>query len=236
MKSTLTTLLLVILIQLNFSQNFKNFGNEFIFPNLGVRGLNIETGSLPAAILIQDMGTLSIQTINLQADTAVELALLMNTNPNYSRFYHRNLIAQLASTRIVSSTGPIAVRYRTADGAGGGMSSLLPVKELGYDYTVSTHQIEYPVFPHSMLSHIVITATENNTAITIIPTHNTDNGWLAGSINTINLNRGESFPIQGIDCGVFASPTRPACFPTLQNSLNNLSGTRIFLILVKKLK
>ena len=220
-----------------FSQKLNTFGTEFIFPNIQQRGLNIETGPSPATITIFDFGTLGSQVINLPADTAISMALLPFTSPSYTRFVQGNLFAQLASTRI-TSTAPIAVRYRSADGAAGGMSSLLPVSELGYDYTVQTHKIEHFINLnfHNMLPHIVITATQNNTPITIIPSHNTDNGWLAGSTNVITLNRGQSYPIQGIDCGVFASTFRPACNPTLATSLNNLSGTRIYTDTCKKIK
>lgn len=230
-------ILLIFLFSQGFSQTLNTFGTEFIFPNIQQRGLNIETGSLPSTVTIQDMGNLTTQTFNLAADTAISLALLPFTSPLYTRFVQGNLVAQLASSRITSTT-PIAIRYRSADGAAGGMSSLLPVDELGYDYTVSTHHIEHFVNQnfHNMLPHIVITATENNTPVTIIPTHNTDNGWMAGSTNNITLNRGQSYPVQGTDCGFFGSVARPACFPTLATSLNNLCGTRIYTDSCKKIK
>ena len=236
-KLLLSIILLLGMFETFHAQKLNTFGTEFIFPNIQQRGLNIETGPLPATVSIVDMGNSFTQVINLPADTAIALALLNFTSPNYTRFVQANLFAQLASTRI-TSTNPIALRYRSADGAAGGMSSLLPVSELGYDYTVSTHNIEHFINRnfHNMLPHIVITATENNTPVTIIPSHNTDNGFLAGSVNTITLNRGQSYPIQGIDCGYFASTFRPACNPTLLTSRNNLSGTRIFTDSCKKIK
>lgn len=240
MKKLLLLLLIALLLvapSTSKAQKLNTFGTEFIFPNIQQRGLNIETGALPATVTIRDMGNLFTQTINLPADTAISLPLLNFTSTSYTRFVQGTLSAQLASTRI-TATNPIAVRYRSADGAAGGMSSLLPVSELGYDYTVSTHRIEHfqNINFHNMLPHIVITATENNTPVTIIPSHNTDNGWLAGSTNVITLNRGQSYPVQGIDCGYFASTFRPACSPTLATSLNNLSGTRIYTDTCKKIK
>ena len=239
MKKTIKLILALLFISCfinSYGQKLVTTGTDFIFPNLQARGLNIETFNSPATVTIKDNGTLSTQILNLPADTCVNLALMPFTSTTYSRMTIDNYSAQNTTTQI-TSTSTIAVKYRSADGAAGGMGTIFPVKSGGDNFTVSTHHIEYFINQnfHNMTPNLIITATENNTQVTITPSHNTDNGWLAGSVNTITLNKGQAYPVQGIYCAYFANTFYPACFPAQQYTLNDLSGTHIKTDSCKKL-
>ena len=74
-----------------------------------------------------------------------------------------------------------------------GASVCLPTNTLGKEYfsvNYTQKSNETPAY-----SYMLAIATEDNTTIEITPTTNTKQGWLAGTVHSVNLNKGQIYQV-----------------------------------------
>lgn len=94
-------------------------------------------------------------------------------------------------------------------------SNVLPVTALQSDYIIQ----DYPVYNSEGEAHadFVIVATEDNTTVAITPTAATQGGKQAGTRFTVDLKKGETYQVIGLDQQTF-SGTRVTAYATTDHS------------------
>jgi gliding motility-associated-like protein len=96
--------------------------------------------------------------------------------------------------RVTSAKNVVVYSYITRS-AVSGATVCLPTNVLGREY-ISTNYTQVSNENNSN-SYFSIIAVEDNTTVEIIPSGNTNNGWLAGSVNTVTLNKGQIYQVLG---------------------------------------
>jgi gliding motility-associated-like protein len=101
------------------------------------------------------------------------------------------------TNRAIRVTGdkPLVVYSYITRSAASGATLCLPTNVLGKEY-YSTNFTQVSNEPNSN-SYFTIIAVEDNTTVEIIPSAQTKNGWLANSVHTVNLNKGQIYQILG---------------------------------------
>ncbi len=95
---------------------------------------------------------------------------------------------------ITSARSIVVYSYITRSQASGA-TLCLPTQVLGKEY-YSMNFTQVSNEPNSN-SYVTTIAIENNTTVEITPAANTKNGWLANSVHTVNLNKGDIYQVLG---------------------------------------
>lgn len=197
------TILLVILTAF-FScqikaQDFSNKGREFWIPysfhvnmastNLGGLTMTLYmTSDVTTDFVVEIYGGSVIQAGTIQAGQVVTVVI-----PTTNILNTAGLIT--GKTVHVTAVKPIAVYSYVTASAISGASVCLPTNVLGKEY-VSTNYTQISNANNSN-SYITIIAVEDNTTVEIIPSAPTTVGWAAGSVNQIQLKKGEIYQVLG---------------------------------------
>ncbi|MCH2230124.1 MAG: gliding motility-associated C-terminal domain-containing protein [Crocinitomicaceae bacterium] len=218
-------LLLLLLIKFNAFSQFSTKGNDFFVPiiDLDYTEIIIRTEVL-SSVTIEDLFTGIIQNVTIPANS--------NYAINASSYGLSPLNLDLLSIQKslhINSDEPISVYYDNSEGGAGGTSIILPQNSLGSNYSLVSDKIEK--FSTSSFNpkvpYFVIIATEDNSEINLNLTHDSDNGYFAGSTFSIALNKGESYLLRGIKCQAQAGQY-PSCSDVVSESRNDFSGTHIW--------
>lgn len=95
----------------------------------------------------------------------------------------------------VTAANPIVVYSYITRSQASGATLCLPTAVLGKEYySMNFTQVSNETNSNS---YITIVAVENNTTVEITPSVNTKNGWLANSVYTVNLNKGQIYQVLG---------------------------------------
>ena len=95
----------------------------------------------------------------------------------------------------VTAAKPIVVYSYITRSQASGATLCLPTTVLGKEY-YSMNFTQVSNEPNSN-SYITIVAVDDNTAVEITPSANTKNGWVANSVHTVNLNKGQIYQVLG---------------------------------------
>ena len=95
----------------------------------------------------------------------------------------------------ITSARPIVVYSYITRSQASGATLCLPTQVLGKEY-YSMNFTQVSNEPNSN-SYITVVAVEDNTTVEITPAANTKNGWLANSVHTVNLNKGDIYQVLG---------------------------------------
>ena len=197
-KITLSLLLIVSFITTN-AQDFSNKGKEFWLAYSYHVGM--VTGGQPAMTLFitsDQTTTYSVEIYGalptiLQSGTINAGQVITVTIPN-SYFINDEGFFNNKAIR-VSAVKPVVVYSYITRNAASAATLCLPTNVLGREYyTMSFKQASNEA---SSNSFVTIIAVEDNTTVQIIPSVDTKNGWLAGSINNVTLNKGQIYQILG---------------------------------------
>ncbi|MEY3435796.1 MAG: hypothetical protein RL335_252 [Bacteroidota bacterium] len=181
------------------SQDFSNKGREFWIPysyhvnmastNLGGLTMTLYmTSDVTTDYTVEIYGGSVIQTGTIQAGQVVT-AIVPTTNILNTA----GLIT--GKTVRVTATKPIAVYSYVTASAISGATVCLPTNVLGKEY-ISTNYTQISNSNNSN-SFFTIIAVEDNTTVEIIPSAPTTAGWAAGSVNQIQLKKGEIYQVLG---------------------------------------
>ncbi len=95
----------------------------------------------------------------------------------------------------VTAVKPIVVYSYITRSAASGATLCLPTNVLGKEY-ISANFTQLSNENQSN-GFFTIVAVEDNTTVEITPSANTKNGWAAGSVNIVNLNKGQIYQVLG---------------------------------------
>ncbi|MEI9944816.1 MAG: IgGFc-binding protein [Chitinophagaceae bacterium] len=96
----------------------------------------------------------------------------------------------------VTSAKPVVVYSYITRNAASGATLCLPTTVLGREYiSMNYNQISNEANSNGF---ITVVAVEDNTTVEIVPSANTKNGWIAGSTNTVILNKGQIYQVLGV--------------------------------------
>ncbi|NBR37447.1 MAG: PKD domain-containing protein, partial [Chitinophagales bacterium] len=195
------TLLLLLSGLLASAQDFSNKGREFWIPYSFHVGMNSGTGSgvsmtlyitsdVATTYTVEAFGAAGppIQTGNIAVGQVVT-CVVPNTYfiPSWGPFSNRAIR--------VSAEKPVVVYSYITQSAVSGATLCLPTNVLGNEYySMNYTQVSNE---NNSNSYFTIIAVEDNTTVEITPSAATTNGWTAGSVNTITLNRGQIYQVLG---------------------------------------
>ena len=182
-----------------YAQDFSNKGKEFWIPySYHVAMLNGSANSLYMTLYItSDMATTYnvevyggavIQSGSLTAGQVVTVNI-----PNTLFLTGSGLVS--GKTVRVTADKPVVVYSYISASAVSGATVCLPTNVLGREY-VSMNYTQISNEGRSN-SYFTVIAVEDNTLVEIVPSANTTNGWAAGSVNQVTLNKGEIFQVLG---------------------------------------
>lgn len=200
--NTMRRIVLLIITAFLFShvsaQDFSNKGKEFWIPysyhvNMAgsTNGLVMTlymTSDVTTDYVVEIYGGAVLQSGTIQAGQVVTAVV-----PNNYILATGGLIT--GRTVHVTATKPIAVYSYVTASAVSGATVCLPTNVLGKEY-VSTNYTQISNANNSN-SFITIIAVEDNTTVEIIPSANTTLGWAPGSVNQIQLKKGEIYQVLG---------------------------------------
>lgn len=181
------------------AQDFSNKGREFWIPyayhvNMSratTTGLEMKlymTSDVTTDYTVEIFGGMVLQTGTIQAGQVVTC-----TVPNTYILNSAGLIT--GKTVHVIASKPIAVYSYITFSAISGATVCLPTNVLGKEY-ISTNYTQISNENNSN-SYFTIIAVEDNTTVEIIPSAPTTLGWAAGSVNQIQLKKGEIYQVLG---------------------------------------
>ena len=196
-----TKLLFICLLMsfAGFTQDFSNKGKEFWIPysyhvamaNSNGAGLGMTlyiTSDLATSYSVEVYGGASIQTGSLIPGQVVQVTipntLFLNGGGRFT-----------AKTVRVTADKPVVVYSYISASAVSGATVCLPTNVLGREY-VSMNYTQISNEGRSN-SYFTVIAVEDNTVVEIVPSAPTTDGWAAGSINQVTLNKGEIFQVLG---------------------------------------
>lgn len=198
------SLLAVLWGNLVKAQDFSNKGKEFWLAycyHVGMVGgasptmtLYI-TSDVNTSYVVEAFGapSLTIQSGNITAGQVVSVIIPANYFINDEGLFNNKAI------RVTAAKPVVVYSYITRTQASSA-TLCLPVNVLGKEYySMNFTQVSNE---NSANSYFTIIAIEDNTAVEITPAGNTKNGWMAGSTNTINLNKGDIYQVLGVTNGV----------------------------------
>lgn len=136
--------------------------------------------------------TTLIQNGNIAAGQIVQVVV-----PNTYSINDEGLFSDRA-IRVTSQKNVVVYSYITRS-AISGATVCLPTNVLGREY----YSINFTQQSNenNSNSYFTIVATEDATSVEITPSANTKNGWTAGSVNTVTLNRGQIYQVLGTTTG-----------------------------------
>lgn len=182
-----------------FAQDFSNKGKEFWIPysyhvamvNGNINNLSMTlyiTSDYSTNFKVEVYGGATIQTGAITAGQVTPVTI-----PNTYVLNNGGKIT--GKTVRVTSDKPVVVYSYISFAAVSGATVCLPTNVLGREY-ISTNYTQTSNEGRSN-SYFTIVAVEDNTEVEITPTATTTNGWAAGSVNTISLNKGEIYQVLG---------------------------------------
>jgi gliding motility-associated-like protein len=198
------TLNLFLAILFSFStglqaQDFSNKGKEFWIPYSYHVGMSGGVGSNVAMTLYITSDVTTTYTVeiyggaNLQAGTINAGQVVTCVVPN-TNFINAAGIFNNKTVRVLAEK-PVVVYSYITQSAVSGATVCLPTNVLGNEY----YSMNYTQVSNSANanSYFTIIAVEDNTTVEITPAAATTNGWAAGSVNTITLNKGQIYQVLG---------------------------------------
>jgi gliding motility-associated-like protein len=202
------TLVWVFVGLLTSAQDFSNKGREFWIPFSYHVGMNSgPTSSVSMTLYItSDVNTSytveafgaagpPIQSGNIAVGQVVTCVI-----PNTYFIPSSGLFSNRAVR--VSAERPVVVYSYITQSAVSGATLCLPTNVLGNEYySMNYTQVSNE---NNSNSYFTIIAVEDNTTVEITPSAATTNGWTAGSVNTVTLNRGQIYQVLGT---VSSTPT-----------------------------
>lgn len=137
------------------------------------------------------------------------------------KWYDKNWTASNASEKVtkfgikVEATEEVSVYAAIRMEYSYDATNILPITALQNDYIIQ----DYPVYNSEGESHadFVILATEDNTTVAITPSSATQGGKSAGTRFTVDLQKGETYQVIGLDKQSF-SGTRVTAYSTSDHS------------------
>lgn len=207
MKIRLTAIVFWTAILLSLpalSQDFSNKGKEF-WLSYSYHVSMIQTGGgSPQMTLyitsdentnytVEIFGLTTIQAGAIAAGQVVSVPIPNNYYVNNEGLFVNKAI------RVTTDKPSVVYSYITRS-AISGATLCLPTNVLGREY-YATGFTQVSNEPNSN-SYFTIIAVEDNTTVEIIPSAKTKNGWLANSVNTITLNKGQIYQVLGVTTGL----------------------------------
>ncbi len=198
----LSTLVLTLLSGITANaQDFSNKGKEFWLAYSYHVGM--VNGGTPAMTLYITTDVTTTYTVEiygvavLSSGTILANQVIPVSIPN-AYFISTDGLTTNRTVR-VTAVKPVVVYSFITRSQASAASLCLPTNVLGKEYYASSFtQISNE---NNASSYITIIAVDDNTSVDITPTANTVGGWLAGSTNTVNLNKGEIYQVLGTTTG-----------------------------------
>ena len=183
----------------SIAQDFSNKGKEFWIPysyhvamasgsGAGLSMTLYITSDVTTNFSVEIFGGANIQTGTVTAGNVV-MVNVPNTN------FINGGGAFTGKTVRVTAEKPVVVYSYITSNAVSGATVCLPTNVLGKEY-VSMNYTQVSNENRSN-SYFTVIAVEDNTTVEIIPAATTTNGWAAGSVNTVTMNKGEIYQILG---------------------------------------
>ena len=199
----LSTLVLAILSgSKSYAQDFSNKGKEFWLAYCYHVGM-VNAGSAPAMTLYITSDVATTYTVEIFGVTTLASGpiaanqVIPVTIPN-TYFINGNGVFNNRTIRVTAAK-PVVVYSFITRAQASAASLCLPTNVLGKEYyATSFTQLSNE---NNSSSYITIIAVEDNTNVEITPTATTTAGWLANSINTVTLNKGQIYQVLGITTG-----------------------------------
>ena len=181
------------------AQDFSNKGKEFWIPYSYHVGMSGGVGSNVAMTLYITSDVTTTYTVEifggatLQAGSINAGQVVTCVVPNANFINASGLFTNKAVR--VSAEKPVVVYSYITQSAVSGATVCLPTNVLGNEY----YSMNYTQISNqsNSNSYFTIIAVEDNTTVEITPASNTVNGWTAGSVNTVTLNKGQIFQVLG---------------------------------------
>jgi IgGFc binding protein len=181
-----------------FAQDFSNKGKEFWIPysyHVAMSGTGAGLGmtlyitsDVATTYQVEVFGGAIIRTGTLTAGQVDQVSI-----PNTLFLDGAGLFTGKAIR--VTAARPVVVYSYISANAVSGATLCLPTNVLGKEYVSMNYtQVSNE---RSSNSYFTIIAVEDNTEVEIVPASNTVNGWAAGSVNKIQLKKGEIFQVLG---------------------------------------
>jgi gliding motility-associated-like protein len=194
----LLVLLAIFFCTDTLAQDFSNKGKEFWIPysyHVGMVNNNPSltmtlyiTSDVNANYTVEIFGVAQIQTGSIAAGQVVQVSV-----PN-ANFLNAAGKFTGKSVRVTSDKGVVVYSYITLS-AQSGATVCLPTNVLGREYySMNYTQVSNE---NNSNSYFTVIAVEDNTTVEIIPSAPTTEGWLANSVNTVTLNKGEIYQVLG---------------------------------------
>lgn len=182
-----------------YAQDFSNKGKEFWIPysyhvamlNGGANNLFMTlyiTSDMATTYNVEVYGGAVIQSGSLLPGQVVTINI-----PNTLFLTGSGLVT--GKTVRVTAEKPVVVYSYISASAVSGATVCLPTNVLGREY-VSMNYTQISNEGRSN-SYFTVIAVEDNTVVEIVPSAPTTNGWAAGSVNQVTLNKGEIFQVLG---------------------------------------
>ena len=203
MRKFLPVLSLGMLCSLfSYSQDFSNKGKEFWLAYSYHVGM-VNGGGAPAMTLNITSDVTTTFTVEIWGGPIISTATIVAntvTNVTIPNTYFINADGLFNGKAVhVTAVQPIVVYSFITRSAASAATLCLPTNVLGKQYyAMSFTQLSNEA---NASSYITIVAVEDNTSVEIIPTAATKGGWVANSINTINLNKGQVYQVLGTTTG-----------------------------------
>jgi gliding motility-associated-like protein len=188
----------MFLIQTLFAQNFSNKGKEFWLAYSYHVGMS--SGASPTMTLNITSDVTTTYTVEIYGGAVISTGTITAntvTNVNIPAAYFANIDGLMNGRAIhVTAAKPIVVYSFITRSQASAATLCLPTTVLGKQYYAMS--FDQNSNEQNSCSYITIVGVEDNTTVEIIPTGATRGGWAAGSVNTINLNKGQIYQVLGV--------------------------------------
>lgn len=185
-----------------FAQDFSNKGKEFwISYSYHVSMVNGNQPPVMTLYITSDQST--NYTVEIYNTTTIQTGLInagqvvTATIPN-AYFINDEGLFNGRTIRVLTTKNSVVYAYITRS-AISGATICLPTPVLGKEY-FSTNFTQVSNETNSN-SFFTIIAVEDNTTVEIRPAANTKNGWVGGTLYTVNLNKGQIYQVLGTTSG-----------------------------------
>lgn len=206
MKKYLLLVICICISIFSFSQDFSNKGKEFWLAysyHVGMVNATGPGGGAPVMTLYLTSDVATTYTVEIYGITTIATGPIAASQvipvviPN--TYFIDDEGGFLGRAIHVTAAKPIVVYSFITRSQASAATLCLPSNVLGKQYYgMSFTQVSNE--PNSN-SFITIVGVEDNTSVEIIPTANTKGGWLAGSVNTINISKGQIYQVLGTTTG-----------------------------------
>jgi PKD repeat protein len=202
MRKIALLFLLCCISLIGFSQDFSNKGKEFWLAYSYHVGM-VNGGGSPVMTLYLTSDVSTTYNVEIFGGAVIQAGAIAPNQvisvviPNTYFINGNGLFTGKAIH--VTAAKPIVVYSFITRSQASAATLCLPTNVLGIQYYgMSFSQLSNEA---NASSYITIVALENNTTVEIIPTNTTTAGWLAGSVNTVPLNKGEVYQVLGTTTG-----------------------------------